>query len=154
MIWQHLLWPQATSLGVIFIGFRPTKEMLLRMYNPDFWEVILDQSDLEQIPDNRGIWFESGDDREDRYEIEDRNLDLAQSVYHSILGSLTEKQREAVMLYFEYGKTQQEISAILGMSRRAVSQHLFGITRNGKCIGGAVKKMRSLCNKTGISVES
>ena len=88
------------------------------MYNPDFWEIILGQSDLEQIPDYRGIWFESSDDREDRYEIEERNLDLAQSVYHSILGSLTEKQREAVMLYFEYGKTQQEISAILGMSRR------------------------------------
>jgi DNA-directed RNA polymerase specialized sigma subunit len=118
MIWQHLLWPQATSLGVIFIGFRPIKEMLSHMYNPDFWEVILDQSDLEQIPDNRGIWFESSHDREDRYEIEDRDLDLAESVYHSILGSLTEKQREAVMIYFEYGKTQQEISAILGMSRR------------------------------------
>ena len=35
------------------------------MYNPDFWEVILDRSDLEQIPNERGIWFESVDDRLD-----------------------------------------------------------------------------------------
>lgn len=122
------------------------------MYNPDFWEVILDQSDLEQIPQERGIWYESGDDRDDRYEMEDRHLDLAQTVYRDVLGSLTQKQREAVMLYFEFGKTQQEISAILGMSRRVVSQHIFGITRNGKRVGGAVKKMRNLCTKSGITV--
>ena len=122
------------------------------MYNPDFWEVIFDQSDLEQIPDERGIWFESYEDRIDRYEIEDRNLNIARAVYRSILETLTEKQREAVMLYFEYGKTQQEISAILGMSRRVVSQHLFGITRNGKSVGGAVKKMRTLCHKSGIAI--
>ena len=109
--------------------------MSLLMYNPDFWKVILDQSDLEQIPAELGIWFESGDDQDDRYEIKNRNLDLAESVYRDVLGSLTQKQREAVTLYFEFGKTQQEISAILGMSRRVVSQHLFGITRNGKSVG-------------------
>lgn len=122
------------------------------MYNPDFWEVILDQSDLEQIPNERGIWFESVDDRVDRCHIENRNLNLARTVYRVVLGSLTQKQREAVTLYFEHGKTQQEISAILGMSRRVVSQHLFGITRNGKCIGGAVKKLRSQCLKSGIAI--
>ena len=126
--------------------------MSLRMYNPDFWEVILDQSDLEQIPAERSIWFGSGDDQDDRYEIEDQNLDFAESVYRDVLGSLTQKQREAVTLYFEFGKTQQEISAILGMSRRVVSQHLFGITRNGKSVGGAVKKMRNLCLKSGIAI--
>lgn len=122
------------------------------MYNPDFWEVVLDQSDLEQIPNERGIWFESPEDRDDRYRIEDRNLTVARSVYREVLGSLTQKQREAVTLYFEHGKTQQEISAILGMSRRVVSQHIFGITRNGKCVGGAVKKMRSQCRKSGIAI--
>jgi RNA polymerase sigma factor (sigma-70 family) len=122
------------------------------MYNPDFWEVILDRSDLEQIPNERGIWFESVDDRLDRCHTENRNLNLARTVYRDVLGSLTQKQREAVTLYFEYGKTQQEISAILGMSRRVVSQHLFGITRNGKCIGGAVKKLRRQCLKSGIAI--
>ncbi len=122
------------------------------MYNPDFWEVILDQSDLEQIPNERGIWFESADGRDDRYRLEDRNLALARTVYRDVLGALTRNQREAVTLYFEHGKTQQEISAILGMSRRVVSQHLFGITRNGKCVGGAVKKIRSLCQSSGIAI--
>lgn len=124
------------------------------MYNPDFWEVIVDQSDLEQIPQERGIWFETIDDQQDRYDLEDRQLDLARSVYRDVLGALTQKQREAVMLYFEYGKTQQEISAVLGMSRRVVSQHIFGITRNGKRVGGAVKKMRKLCGKSGLSLNT
>jgi len=122
------------------------------MYNPDFGEVILDQSDLEQTPNERGIWFESADGRDDRYRLEDRNLALARTVYRDVLGALTRNQRKVVTLYFEHGKTQQEISAITGMSRRVVSQHLFGITRNGKCVGGAVKKIRSLCQSSGIAI--
>ena len=58
--------------------------------------------------------------------------------------TLTDRQREAMALYFEYGRTQQEISEIMGISRRVVSQHLFGITRNGKSVGGAVKKIQKL----------
>ena len=68
------------------------------MYNSDFREVILDRSDLEQIPNERGIWFESVDDRLDRCHTEKRNLNLARTVYRDVLGSLTQKQREAVGL--------------------------------------------------------
>ena len=122
------------------------------MYNPDFWEVMVDQSDLEQISAERGLWFESPEDREARYRIEDRNRRITHLLSANVFSSLTRKQREAVVLYFQHGKTQQEISEILGISRRVVSQHLFGITRNGKCVGGAVKKIRSVCEKSGIRV--
>ena len=121
------------------------------MFNPDFWEVQVDHSDLEEISEERGIWFESLDDRLSRYDLEERHTELSHFVNHNLLGTLTRKQREAFLLYFKHGKTQQEISAILGMSRRVVSQHLFGICRNGKHVGGAIKKIRSLCHGRGVT---
>ena len=121
------------------------------MFSPDFWEVQVDHSDLERVSEERGIWFESLDDRLSRYDLEERHTELSHFVNHHLLGTLTRKQREAFLLYFKHGKTQQEISAIPGMSRRVVSQHLFGICRNGKHVGGAIKKIRSLCHDRGVT---
>lgn len=122
------------------------------MYNPDFWEVQLDQSDLEMMPDDVGLWYESPEDQNLRYKYEDRVRRLIPQIDTLLSRSLTQRQFEAAVLYFKYGKTQREISEIMGISRRVVSQHLFGITRNGKSIGGAVKKLRKLCRKHGIAI--
>jgi len=124
------------------------------MYNPDFWEVRLDQADVEQIPNEAGLWFENSEDQESRYRWEDRVATLFPRLNTLIGQSLTDRQREALVLYFQHGKTQQEIADILGISRRVVSQHLFGITRNGKAVGGAVRKIRKLCEKQGIAVQN
>jgi predicted DNA-binding protein (UPF0251 family) len=125
-----------------------------RMYNPDFWEVPVDQADLECVPNEAGLWFESGEDRNCRYQWEDRVGHLIPCIDNLIGPSLTEKQLEATVLYFKYGKTQQEISEIMGISRRVVSQHLFGITRNGRSVGGAVKKLQKLCHEHGIAISN
>ena len=122
------------------------------MYNPDFWEVQLDQSDLEMMPAEVGLWHESSEDQNLRYTWEDRVGRLIPQIDTLLDRSLTQKQHEATILYFKYGKTQQEISEIMGISRRVVSQHLFGITRNGKSVGGAVKKLRKLCREHGIAI--
>ena len=122
------------------------------MYNPDFWEVQFDQSDLEMMPDDVGLWYESPEDQHSRYDREDRVKQLIPQIDTLLNQSLTQKQFEATVLYFKYGKTQREISEIMGISRRVVSQHLFGITRNGKSVGGAVKKLRKLCRKHGIVI--
>ncbi len=103
------------------------------------------------MPAESGLWFESPEDRESRYRTEDRNRRLARRLQGEVLDALTRKQREAVLLYFQHGKTQREIAQILGVSRRVVSQHLFGITRNGKNVGGAVKKIRKYCRQSGIA---
>ena len=124
------------------------------MYNPDFWEVQIEQSDLEKMSSEVGLWFESNEDQKLRYEWEDRVGQLIPSLDTLIHRGLTQKQFEAMMLYFKFGKTQQEISEILGISRRVVSQHLFGITRNGKCVGGAVKKIQKLCKDQGLSIQN
>ena len=124
------------------------------MYNPDFWEVQLDPSDLEQLPNEAGLWFETHQDRESRYRWEDRYHHLTPQLDTLISAGLTAKQSEAMVLYFKYGKTQQEISEIMGISRRVVSQHLFGITRNGKSVGGAVRKLQKLCKQQGIAIQN
>ena len=124
------------------------------MYNPDFWEVQVDPADLENLSSEAGLWFESSEDRESRYRWEDRACQLIRQLDALIDRSLTQKQREAAVLYFKHGKTQQEISELLGISRRVVSQHLFGITRNGRCVGGIVKKLQKLCRKRGIALSN
>jgi len=124
------------------------------MYNPDFWEIGLDQTDLEQIPNESGIWYESGEERVNRYQWEDKVEHLAYRIVATSTGSLTERQREATLLYFCFGKTQQEIGEIMGISRRVVSQHLFGITRKGKQVGGAIEKLRKVFREEKLLPES
>ena len=123
------------------------------MYNPEFWEIRLDQVDLEQYPNEANIWYETGEDRVHRYQREDRVDELADAVYDFLSQYLTQKQCEVVVLYFIYQKTQQETAETLGISRRVVSQHLFGICRGGKYIGGAVNKLRKLCVRHGIDFQ-
>ena len=71
-----------------------------------------------------------------------------------VSASLTQRQREALLLYFIHGKTQEEVAEIMGINRRVVSQHLFGIRRNGRQVGGAAPRLRRLCRQHGISAES
>ena len=123
------------------------------MYNSDFWEVRLNQCELEKISDEDGLWFESGDDRRLRYVWENRTADLALRILEAVPHCLTEKQKEATFLYFRHGKTQREIAEIMGISRRVVSQHLFGITRGGRRVGGAIRKLRKLCEDEGLGLD-
>ncbi len=117
------------------------------MYNSDFWEMRLDQRELENAPNEAGIWYESVEDQKRRYVWEDRVAELAVRILEATPRCLTEKQREATLLYFCRRKTQSEIAAIMDISRRVVSQHLFGIRRGGKQVGGAIGKLRKLCEE-------
>lgn len=123
------------------------------MYNPDFWEVPVNPGDLEHFANEVGLWYESSEDRQARYEWEDRIQKAVERLEDLIEGCLTQRQREALLLYFFRRKTQEEVAAILGISRRVVSQHLFGIRRDGKQVGGAVKKIQKCCRRNGIEGE-
>ena len=69
-----------------------------------------------------------------------------------IENELTPKQRQAVMLYFFGQRTQEEIGRIMGIPHQVVSQHIYGIRRNGKKIGGAIAKLRKACKERGINI--
>lgn len=120
------------------------------MHNPDFWEVSLEPLDLAQHPNEAGIWFESIEDRLARFKRAARVAKLIRPIMDLVYSALTQKQREVLILYFFHQKTQEEVAQIMGISRRVVSQHLFGVCRNGKQVGGAIKKLQKLCREQGI----
>ena len=66
---------------------------------------------------------------------------------------LTRRQREIVDLYFYQGKTQDEIAEVLGVAQQVVSKQLFGVMRKGKRVGGAIRKLRKVLGKSGITFE-
>lgn len=124
------------------------------MFNPDFWEVQLDPEDLDRFPAAAGIWHEDDEDQRLRHRGVERAERLFSPVMDLVSDELTNRQREAVLLYFLYDKTQEEVAQIMGINRRVVSQHLFGIRRNGRQVGGAISRLRSLCRKQGIAADA
>ena len=72
-----------------------------------------------------------------------------------VLPKLTERQRQTTHLYFNSRFKEEEIARILGISQPTVSQHLFGKKRNGKKVGGSIRKIRKIVlKKTSQSVSS
>ncbi len=118
-------------------------------FNPDFWEIPVPPDFFDQFTTEDYFWYQAPDDEYTEARRAKRQAVLEQ-VRRIIAKELTTRQTECVELYFYKGKTQEEIGNILGISRRVVSQHLFGVTRNGKQIGGAINKIRKVCRKLGI----
>ncbi len=100
------------------------------------------------------IWHEDDEDQRLRHRGLERTEQLFPPIMALVSGSLTERQRESVMLYFLHDKTQEEVAEIMGINRRVVSQHLFGIRRNGRQTGDAITRLRTLCRKRGIAVDA
>ncbi len=100
------------------------------------------------------IWHEDDEDQRLRHRGRERTEQLFPPIMALVSGSLTERQRESVMLYFLHDKTQEEVAEIMGINRRVVSQHLFGIRRNGRQTGDAITRLRTLCRKRGIAVDA
>ena len=124
------------------------------MYNPDFWELQLDPADLDRYASEAAIWHEDSEDQRLRRRSQDRESRLLPPIMALVSSVLTERQREAVLLYFLHDKTQDEVAEIMGINRRVVSQHLFGIRRNGRQVGGAIPRLRRLCDKRGITADA
>lgn len=59
------------------------------------------------------------------------------------LASLTPKQREVVEHYYLLGQTEREIAAELGIAQQVVHKRLHGVTRDGRCIGGALRRLHT-----------
>ena len=123
------------------------------MYNSDFWEVRIDLNDLAQFPNEAGVWYQTPDDARYERRLKTRHTQVMSRLMELIRRDLTERQFMILVLYFMHQKTQEEVAQIMGISRRTVSQHLFGICRNGKQVGGAIRKIRKLCRRRGIELQ-
>jgi len=113
-------------------------------FNPIFWEIPTDIVALDRTPAARALWFETEIDRERRHALKDFFSLVAPAVEELIDTKLTKRQREVVRLYYYYGKTQEDIAVILDLTQSTVSRHLFGTTRGGKKVGGAIPKLRKV----------
>ena len=126
---------------------------MMSKYDPKFWEVTVEPQILEALliaPD----FLETilGDEADQTISEEKARLkqEAIVQIAQLIQTQLTAKQRQVVELYFYENKTQAQIAQILGINQQVVSKHLFGAVRDGRKVGGAIKKLRKLCEKLGI----
>ncbi|TNE46276.1 MAG: sigma-70 family RNA polymerase sigma factor [Deltaproteobacteria bacterium] len=66
---------------------------------------------------------------------------LTQALHHAVESVLTDKQREAIFLFFFEGLSQGDIARRLGISQQVVQKRIYGTVRNGQRVGGALRKL-------------
>ena len=70
--------------------------------------------------------------REDQIGEDPETIYIRKETRQEALDSMTEKQREAFILYFKYGYNQREIAEMLGIERAAVEDRLEGSLKKVK----------------------
>jgi DNA-directed RNA polymerase specialized sigma24 family protein len=115
-------------------------------YDPRFWELPVDPGDFDALP--AGL-LDAPVERDRDPEQERARAEALAGLAEVIKSGLTVKQRRIVELYLYEGRTQQEIADLLGISQQVVSRQLFGVLRNGRRIGGAVARLRRICEEQG-----
>lgn len=125
-------------------------------HDPHFWEIEVAPEVLESLlvePDFVERLFVTPEDERLDLEKAQFKQDAIDQIRQLINTRLTPRQRRIVEMYFYENKTQQEIAEVLGINQQVVSKHLFGVLRGGQQVGGAVRKLRKLCEKLGIDAE-
>jgi predicted DNA-binding protein (UPF0251 family) len=117
-------------------------------FNPDFWEVSVEANVLENTPSDRALWYETEVDRDRRHALEEFFQSVMPAVREIMDAQLTPRQLEILRLYYFQNKTQEEIAEELSLTQSTVSRHLFGTTRNGRKVGGAIPKLRKIIEKS------
>jgi RNA polymerase sigma factor (sigma-70 family) len=119
-------------------------------FNPDFWEVVVERAQLEAYSNEDALWHwynQPSPSRDERAKRTRKTFEQIRALMHS---ELTVRQREVVELCYFAQLTQQEIAERLGIAQQVVGQHLLGIVRNGKRVGGAIPRLQKLCEERGI----
>jgi RNA polymerase sigma factor (sigma-70 family) len=123
-------------------------------FNPDFWEVTISEESWRQFSAEDGLYYEGPDEAERRRQRAERAEALWRDIRGVMAEVLTARQREVVTLYFFEELNQRQIADRLGISQQSVSEHLYGKIRNGRAVGGALRKLRNACAGRGVRWES
>lgn len=67
---------------------------------------------------------------------------LVAALQRALATALTPRQRELIELHYFDGLSQGDIARKLGISQQVVQKCLFGATRRGRVVGGAIAKLR------------
>lgn len=130
-------------------------------YDPAFWEISVEPEILESVliaPDMLEHLLITPEEEQAAQEIAQEKEAFKQAAVEQIRElintQLTPRQQQMIDLYFYQNKTQAEIADELGVSQQVVSKALFGVLRDGQKVGGAIKKLRKLCDKLGIDPQN
>ena len=108
-------------------------------FDPQFWEIPVDPEVLDRL-EAQPLYDEPADIEQER-----RAVALAEAIAQLrviVSTHLTEKQQRILTMYYFDEISQEQIAEALGIAQQVVSKHLFGVVRDGKKVGGAVKKLR------------
>ena len=111
------------------------------------YEVHLDTNHWNDLDAKYKNWSEYNGNSDQMRQREELAKKLIELIKVEVLPKLTERQRQITKLRFEDCLNEEEIANILGISQPTVSQHLFGKKRNGKKVGGSIRKIRKIILK-------
>ncbi len=121
----------------------------MAQFNADFWEIPTQTEFLENLPSERALWYETDEDRERRWALQEFFQAVLPAVEELVRANLTKRQQQILRMYYFESMTQEDIAAALDLTQSTVSRHLFGTTRNGKKVGGAIPKLRKVVDQCG-----
>lgn len=97
---------------------------------------------MDRLPSTAGAWSH-GDDLCDAARCD--------AVREVVATALTGRQREVVELFFFEGRSQGEIARQLGVTQQVVQKCLYGVVRDGRPVGGALRRLREAFTARGLS---
>lgn len=121
----------------------------MAQFNADFWEIPTKTEFLENLPSERALWYETDEDRERRWALQEFFQAVLPAVEELVRANLTKRQQQILRMYYFESMTQEDIAAALDLTQSTVSRHLFGTTRSGKKVGGAIPKLRKVVDQCG-----
>jgi DNA-directed RNA polymerase specialized sigma24 family protein len=96
------------------------------------------RDDFDRVDAARALWA-----ADDDLAPEARDA-LDARVRDAVAAALTERQRLLVELHFFQGLSQGEIARRLGVAQQVVQKQLYGVTRRGRRVGGALPRLREV----------
>ena len=116
-------------------------------------EFFLDYKHWQNIDDNKRPWYEYNHNVQDRKESVAAQQMIIPCINEIIASKLTNRQKDVVTMYFLSDRTQVYIAHKLGISQPTVNQHLNGKKRNGKKIGGSIRKIKKIIHHISSAVK-
>ena len=87
---------------------------------------------LDELEEKEGSLRKEYSWREDRFGESPESVYIRKETREEMLASMTDKQREVFVLYYQYGYTQQEIADMVGISKQSVNERLEGAVKKAK----------------------
>lgn len=97
---------------------------------------VLLRADFDRVPADTALWAPCDSGHPDHRDH------LSARVRAVVAEALTRRQRDIVEWHFFEGLSQGEIARRLGVSQQIVQKALYGVTRGGRPVGGALRRLR------------